>query len=212
MRRILLLVLMIAAVWTSIGCASRSKPVSENPPAAQERSQASDAPEAQSVFPGVPGHPEADRQELATSQRAYIRVSDKTAASVLSWYRTNLASEGWRAVATPLPSDSVLLVSKDEQYLSLSAHDAPGGNAIVWFHLRSTPEVTADEAIAIASATAHSPVRWTAGYIARFEAGMRPDENKHPVWTVKGQRDGTVRVVVNVDAITAEPFQINTIN
>jgi hypothetical protein len=111
-----------------------------------------------------------------------------------------------------LPPDSVLLVIKDGQYLSLSAHNAPGGSAVVWFHLRSTAEVTADEAITIASDTDHTPVRWTASYISDFESDGWADGKKHPVWLVKGQQEGTVRVVVNVDAITAEPFQINTID
>lgn len=213
MRRIFVVVLMIAAFWTTVGCQSRPGPVSENPPVAQDRTpDSSTPPEAQSLFPGVPRHPEADRYELAAPQRAYIRVPDQAAASVLSWYRSNLTSRGWNTVAIALPSDSVLLVSKAGQYLSLSAHNVPGGRAIVWFHLRSAPEVSADEAIVIASAADHSPARWTAGYIAEFESEVHPDEMKRPVWTVKGQRDGTVRVVVNVDALTAEPFQINTIN
>lgn len=193
-----------------VGCTgSRAGRPVESPPVAEHSSVPS---EAQAVFPGVPKHPGAEGHELATPQRAHMRVPDKAAADVLSWYRSNLSSPGWKAVPTVLPPDSVLLVSKDGQYLSLSAHDAPGGAAVVWFHLRSTPEVTEDEAIAIASTTDHSPVQWTASYTSEFESDGHTDGRKQPVWVVKGQQEGTVRVVLNVDAITAEPFQINTIN
>jgi hypothetical protein len=196
MRRILLAGLMIATVWIVDGCASRSSPVPENPPAAQYRTLPASVP-----------------SELATAPRsAYIRVPDKTAAELLSWYRPNLSSQGWRAVPTVLPPDRVLLVFKDGQYLSLSAHDVSIGGAVVWFHLRSTPEVTADEAVTIASDTDHSPVQWTASYTSEFGFDEQRDERKHPMWTVKGQREGMVRVVVYVDAITAEPIRINTIN
>lgn len=206
MRR--MIVVLLSALYI-VGCSGLTSEKSVETPLEEESPL--ESPALQDVFPGVPRHPEAGGHELAIPQRAIIRVPDKPAAEVLSWYRSNLSTQGWKVVPTVLQPD-VLLISKDRQYLSLSSHDAPGGSAVVWLHLRSTPEVTADEAKAIASATDNSPVQWIATYMAEFESDVHTGGTGHPVWTVKGQRDGMVRVVVNVDAITAEPFQINTID
>jgi hypothetical protein len=207
MRRMIAVLLALLCI---VGCTSSRTGTRVEPTPASEASSVS--PEAQDVFPGVPRHPGAEAHGLATPPRAYIRVRSMGAAEVLSWYRSNLSRQGWRAGPTVLPADRVLVVTKDGQYLSLSAHDAPDGSAVVWFHLRSAAEVTADEAIVVASASDHTPVQWTASYISEFESNRwYADGTKHPVWTVTGQQEGIVRVVVNVDAITAEPFQINTI-
>jgi len=201
---------LLAAIWI-VGCTGMGPgpgevtldPASKGP---------STSPKAQEWLPGVPVHPAAESKGLAVPQRAYMRVVGKGAAEVLSWYISGLSSQGWTAVPTVLPKEYVLLVTKNGQYLSLSAHDAPGGNTVVWFHLRSNVEVTADEALAIASAADLAAAEWTASYMAEFESDAYGSTFKHPVWIVKGRQEGTIRTVVHVDAITAEPLQINTID
>lgn len=207
--------LLLTALYI-VGCAGPVTRTGTERPSTQPTpgpNTPSASPEVYYVFPDVPRHPAAESHKIIATQRAYMRVVGKTATEVLSWYVSDLPTKGWVVVPTALPTDRVLLSTKDGRYLSLSAIDAPGGFGVIWLHLRSALEVTANEALDIASTAHHSPVpvEWVASYIPEFNSDRYGNATKHPVWMVEGRWEGTIRAVVYVDAITAEPFQIKVI-
>jgi len=97
------------------------------------------------VFAPIPMPPEAEAGNTIHGS-TYIHV-DQPASEVLSWYASELSRHGWETVTTGLPPDRVLLVTKDGRYLSVSASniaggELSGGRSVIWFSLRSSPEVT----------------------------------------------------------------------
>lgn len=180
------------------------------------QTQTEGAAETQYVVAPIPMPPEAEGGNTIYWS-TYIHV-DQAASEVLSWYASELSQQGWETVPTGLPSDRVLLVTRGGQYLSLSASDLAGelssGRSVVWFSLRSGPEVTEQQALsaAIMVNNPDPPAEWTAEYIPEFESDRYGAGVKHPVWKVEGRREGTLRLVVYVDAITAEPFRVGNIS
>lgn len=125
---------------------------------------------------------------------------------MLAWYQAALLATGWKEEATGLPPDLVMLFSTEGKYLSISGHNASHDQgSILWFHLRTTKEVTQDEAVLIAKNTHRVQAEWTATLLRDFAMERYGASVKHLVWMVEASPGNDA---VWVDAITAEAFRI----
>lgn len=193
------------------GCATQTPPsstVSGNAPSQMEDNIGRETiPQpVEYLFPLVPLYPEASAHSVIPSHRAFVQLRGAAAAKALAWYQSLMLADGWRREETGLPSDTALLFSMEGQYLSISGHETPHDQgSVLWFHLRTTKEITQDEAVAIAKETHRVQADWTATRIQddeleRYALGVR-----HPVWMVEAAPGNDA---VWVDAITAEPSRI----
>lgn len=192
-------VMLVAAV-VLIGCASPTPPVEEiiSPETFPQ-------PTAY-LFPSVPLYPLTTTHGVLPDQRASIQVKEEIAAKVLAWYQAALLATGWKEEATGLPPDLVMLFSTEGKYLSISGHNASHDQgSILWFHLRTTKEVTQDEAVLIAKNTHRVQAEWTATLLRDFAMERYGASVKHLVWMVEASPGNDA---VWVDAITAEAFRI----
>lgn len=157
------------------------------------------------IYQAVPRHPGAAAHSCVAVDRCSFSVTDPTAEQVLDWYGAELEGLGWRGIHSPVPDALARRFTRGDEYLSISARSLER-KTLVWLHLRKTPEVTVEEAIAIAGATHRTAgIKWVAEYVASFESDRYGVS--HPVWVVEATFPRS-SVTVWVDALTAEPFRI----
>lgn len=199
---------VLLAAMVAVGCASPAHPpqvVSSASSAPVEVSEPVPQP-LEYLLPLVPLYPGASDHVVLADQRADIQVRGEAAAKVLGWYRAALPAHGWEEEQTGLPPEMVLLFSREGEYLSLAGHDwADGQGSVLWFHLRTTREVTEEAALAIARNTHRVEAEWTATLLRDFDRERYGAGGKHPVWMVEALPGNDA---VWVDAVTAEPFRI----
>jgi hypothetical protein len=199
----------LLAVLVLVGCSltaqqSTSKADPSSPTSGEMTKQALPEP-TEYLFPFVPLYPAASKHAVHADQRAIMNIAEEEASRVVAWYQGRMQTAGWREEDTGSPLDKVLLFTRDGRYVSIAGHDAPGGGSVMWLHMRTTKEVTEQDALTIARNTHRIEAEWTATLVRDFEREDGDTIYKRPVWVVKAEPGNDA---VWVDAITAEPFRI----
>lgn len=219
----LMSLLMLVVMVLIVGCSGRgaAEPVEPGSPVVAEPgpvvAEPVQVPEPEApvagpdIWPGVPAYPGVGVREGEWGH--HLTVPGVGVLKVLAWYREALLERGWVEEAVSDPEGFRLVMRRDGLYVILGASEY---NRITYVTLQHRENLVLTEAQAMDVAKViignhEQGVSWEVRFEEEYASEPKGDGLTRPTWVIGRVYAGGNKEVVYVDALTAEPYIVATI-